>query len=119
MGNQSETWRHCWPPEARLRSLHPSPTSIRLQPAAAAQLFIMVLAALVYAPEWDYPGFLGGWVGMKTGCLRLKAAKREMTEEVQKAGREADNSQDKPVSALPSSIAASFTQIKFAVQKSC
>lgn len=97
----------------------PTPTSICLQPAAAAQLLIMVQAALVYAPKWDYPGFLGGWVGMKTGWLRLKTAKRKMTEEVQKAGGETDNWEDKPISALPSSTAAFFTQIKFAVQKSC
>lgn len=44
------------------------------------QLFITVMAALVYALEWDYPGFLGDWAGMTTSWLRLKPAKTEITE---------------------------------------
>lgn len=83
------------------------------------QLFIAVMAVLVYALEWDYPGVLGDWAGMKTSWLRLKPATTEITREVQKVGGGGDNRKDKPVSALPPDSTAFYTQIKFAAQRSC
>lgn len=49
------------------------------------RLFTAVMAALVYALEWDYLGGLGDRAGMRTSWLRLKPAKTEITREVQKA----------------------------------
>ena len=83
------------------------------------QLLTAVMAALVYALEWDYPGFLGDWAGMMTSWLRLKPAKTEITREVQKAGGGGDDRKDKPVSALPPNSTAFYTQIKFEAQRSC
>lgn len=82
------------------------------------QLFTAVMAALVYALEWDYLGGLGDRAGMRTSWLRLKPAKTEITREVQKADGGGEDRKDKTVSALPPHSTAFYTQIKFEAQRS-
>lgn len=82
----------------------------------------MAVAALVCAGLGTRMGlsrFLGDWAGIKSGWLRLKPAKTEITGEMQKVAGGGDNQQDKHISALPTSAAAFYTQIKFAAQRSC
>lgn len=82
------------------------------------QAFIAVMAALVYALEWDYPRYWD-WAGKMTSWLRLKPAKTQITQEVQKAGGGGENRKDKPVPALPPNSTAFYTQIKLEAQRSC
>lgn len=123
-GNQRETPRHPLPPEVllsghqHLMSMGVS-SGVCLQQAAAMQLFTVVMAALVYALEWDYLGGLGDWAGMSTSWLRLKPAKTEITGEVQKADGGGEDRKDKPVAALPPNSTAFYTQTKFEAQRSC
>lgn len=73
------------------------------------QLFTAVMAAVVYALEWDYLGGLGDWAGMRASWLRLNPPKTEITHEVQKAGGGGEDRKDKPVSALaPNSTVQPF-----------
>lgn len=64
-------------------------------------------------------GVLGDWAGKMTSWLRLKPAKTQITQEVQKAGGGGENRKDKPVPALPPNSTAFYTQIKFEAQRSC
>lgn len=77
------------------------------------------MAAVVYALEWDYLGGLGDWAGMRTGWLRLKPAKTEITLEVQKVDGGGEDRKDKPVSALPPHSTAFYIQIELEAQRSC